>query len=148
MPAAGSSGTQLINTSQQPGSYNVFAPGQPRRDSKLYLALFMIFGIAGGFLVNEIFYYSSGNIGSLDDYGVAFMIAVVGIIYGLIVYYYTRDKYMNAIDSIPWLLLTLTGLFVPGVIVGLFITVVYAIVAVISIVLFMFCFCAAACRSC
>lgn len=138
-PAQGGTG------SPQNANQRIFSPGQPRRDAKLYYALFIIFGIAGGFLVDEVLgnaaYYTS-----LDQYTLSMVVAVFGVVYGLIVAGKTKDRYINAIDSRPWLFLTLTGLFAPALMGVMAFMVFQAILSVLMILIVISCCCSLLCR--
>ncbi len=109
-----------------------FIAGQGRRDAMLYYTLFVIFGIAGGFMMGR-------TVERLSDYHVSeeaaiVIISTIGVIYGLIVAYYTKDRYINAINSIPWLLLTLSALLLPAMVVA---SVVIVVMGIISFLIFL-----------
>ena len=115
-----------------------FQPGNKRREATLYYALYIIFGIASGFMTGPYCFDMYG----LETYGLYFsdttaiiIVSVIGFIYAAIVAYYTHERYENAVNSVWYLLLTANALIVPAIITSVLVfAIVLAIYAIMTIV--------------
>ena len=130
----------LQNAAGNKGSTQPFYPGKKQRESTWYYALYIIFGIACGFLTGPFCFDSY----ELEKYGLYFsdataitIVAVIGFIYAASVAYLTHEKYENASTGVWYMLSTLNALIVPAFITSLIVwgivLAVYAFMIVIVI---------------
>lgn len=111
-----------------------------RRKPYLFYIVLIVCGIASGFIFENIASQAiSEAAGSyIDPMTCAIIFAIVGAIGGAVMAHHFEDKYIHAINAIPWLLLGVVAVFIPpavAVVVGVVIYVVALIIGLIVSIL-------------
>lgn len=111
-----------------------------RRKPYLFYIVLIVCGIASGFIFEDVASQAiSEAAGSyIDLMTCAIIFAIVGAIGGAVLAHHFEDKYIHAINAIPWLLLGVISVFIPpavAVVVGVVIYVVALIIGLIISIL-------------
>lgn len=108
-----------------------------RRKPYLFYIVLIIYGIASGFIFENVASQTiSEAVGSyINPMTCAIIFAIVGAIGGAILAHHFEDKYIHAINAIPWLLLGVVSVFIPPAVAVVVGVVIYVVVLIISLII-------------
>lgn len=108
-----------------------------RRTPYLFYIVLIACGIASGFIFENIASQTiSETVGSyLKPMTCAIILAVVGAIGGAIMAHHFENKYIYAVNAIPWLLLGVVAIFIPPAVAVVVGVVIYAVILIVGLIL-------------